>query len=166
MKLEALQKGGIAQPAVDETIQLLAQSIADTRTLIFDLSPPILYELGLKDALSWLAEDLGKRWNIRIVLSDDAFTERLQDATAAILYRAVRELLMNVIKHARAADGFGLFSVREQISRLGGTMEVASGERRGTRVSLRLPLVEHHLSVVPPATAPIPENSAQPRPAT
>jgi PAS domain S-box-containing protein len=174
MKLESVQKSGSGHGAVEETIQLLAQTIADTRTLIFDLSPPILYELGLKDALSWLAEDLGKRWGLQIELSDDAFTEPQADATAAVLFRAVRELLTNVLKHAgtpaaklslrRAGDqveidvedqgvgfdshaapasprgGFGLFSVREQISRLGGTIEVVSGDQQGTRVSLRLPL--------------------------
>jgi PAS domain S-box-containing protein len=175
MKLKSVQRSGTRLSAVDETIALLAQSITDTRTLIFELSPTILYELGLKEALSWLAEDLGKRSGLRIELSEDAFAQPLHDATAAILYRAVQELLTNVIKHARArsakvslrrsADqveidvedagigfdpqaathasapgGFGLFSVREQLQRLGGTMEVASGERCGTRVSLRLPL--------------------------
>ncbi len=174
MKLESVQKSGDGHGAVEETLHLLAQTIADTRTLIFDLSPPILYELGLKDALSWLAEDLGKRWGLQIELSDDAFTEPLGDATAAVLFRAVRELLTNVLKHAgapsaklslrRAGDqveidvedqgigfdphaapasprgGFGLFSVREQINRLGGTIEVVSGNQLGTRVSLRLPL--------------------------
>jgi signal transduction histidine kinase len=36
--------------------------------------------------------------------------------------------------------GFGLFSVREQINRLGGTMAVESRPRRGTSVRLCLPL--------------------------
>jgi signal transduction histidine kinase len=143
--------------------------------LIFDLSPPILYELGLKDALSWLAEDLGKRWGIRIEISDDTLAKPLDDATAGLVFRAVRELITNVLKHAQAPSahvslrrsgdqleidvedhgvgfdpeavttsstggGFGLFSVREQINRLGGTMKVESRRRRGTSVSLRLPL--------------------------
>ena len=175
MKLKSVQKTGQHDGAVDEAIDLLSQSINDTRTLIFDLSPPILYELGLKEALSWLAEDLGRRWGIRIELDDDTLAKPLDDATAGLVFRAVRELLTNVLKHAGAASakislrrsgdqleidvedhgvgfdpeavtasptggGFGLFSVREQINRLGGTMAVESRPRRGTSVRLCLPL--------------------------
>ena len=37
---------------------LLEQCIHDTRSLMFDLSPPFLYELGLRKALEWLLEDI------------------------------------------------------------------------------------------------------------
>jgi two-component system CheB/CheR fusion protein len=181
MKLASMPRTGSERTAVDETIELLAQSIVDTRTLIFDLSPPILYELGLKEALSWLAEDLDKRWGMHIeVVADERTLEQtaklLGDASAALVFRSVKELLTNVLKHARVraakvslrrrdegleidvedrgagfdsdarSDGgtahgrFGLFSVREQMSRLGGTVEIDSDRQRGTRVSLRLPL--------------------------
>jgi signal transduction histidine kinase len=180
MKLASMPRTGSERIAVDEAIELLAQSIIDTRTLIFDLSPPILYELGLKEALSWLAEDLGKRWDMAIELVDselvfDPTAKPLSDASAALVFRAVKELLTNVLKHARvrtakvslrrvgealeidvedqgvgfasahsnvgtAHGRFGLFSVREQMSRLGGTVEIAPNEPRGTRVSMRLPL--------------------------
>jgi two-component system CheB/CheR fusion protein len=174
LKLKSLGASGSERTLLDEAVGLLAQSIIDTRTLIFDLSPPILYELGLEPALSWLAEDLGKRSGIHIESSDDGAPKPLDDATAGLLFRAVRELLTNVLKHARASTakvslrrardqleidveddgvgfdaeaaptpavrGFGLFSVREQISRLGGTLEVVSHPNSGTRVSLRLPL--------------------------
>ena len=93
----------------------------------------------------------------------------------ALLFRAVREMLTNVVKHARvreasvslhreggkltvvisdqgagfdparlksyeAAKGFGLFSVREQILRLGGTFEATSSPGRGTTITLQIPL--------------------------
>ncbi len=174
MKLKSVQKGAGESPLVAEAIDLLGQSIVDTRTLIFDLSPPILYELGLEHALSWLAEDLGKRSGIQIEVQDDHAPKPLGDAPLGLVFRAVRELLTNVLKHAQAPaatvslrrsgnqveidvedrgigfdpdamspsarDGFGLFSVREQISRLGGTVEVQSAAELGTRVRLRLPL--------------------------
>jgi signal transduction histidine kinase len=172
MKLRTVHETGSAPAGVEEAIGLLAQSIVDTRTLIFDLSPPILYELGLRDALSWLAEDLGKRWGMNIDVNDDDFAKPLSDGTAGLVFRAVRELLGNVLEHAQipsaklmlrrtgdhveitvedhgvsfepqaavpSAAGFGLFSVREQIHRLGGTMELASDPGKGTRVTLRLP---------------------------
>jgi two-component system CheB/CheR fusion protein len=203
MKLRSLQEAGSAPAAVEEAIDLLAQSITDTRTLIFDLSPPILYELGLEDALSWLAEDLGKRWGMSIEVSDDRLAKPLSDATAGLLFRAVRELLGNVLKHAQtpaakltlrrsgdqveisvedhgvgfdphatvpsaSSGGFGLFSVREQIHRLGGTMELESAQGTGTRVTLRLPLeLEHARSANPSDAAGLePEPAPALRPTT
>jgi two-component system CheB/CheR fusion protein len=166
---------GAPRTAIDEAVELLAQSAIDTRTLTFELSPPVLYDLGLKAALSWLVEDVEKRHGIRIELHDDEVDKPLDEATAALVFRAVRELLLNVFKHAKApsakvslrrtgdhfdidvedagvgfdpedvalqsaAGGFGLFSVREQIGRLGGTLSVASAPHQGTRVSMRVPL--------------------------
>ena len=49
----------------------------------------------------------------------------------------------DVEKLGRGPDaGFGLFSVREQIARLGGTVDIESTPRRGTRVSLRVPVAK------------------------
>ena len=170
---EAIQ--GPPRVSFDQAVDLLVQSIADTRTLIFELSPPVLYDLGLKEALSWLVEDLEKRHGLSIDLSDDGADKPLPDATAALVFRAVREVLINVFKHARSpaakvvlrradghysidvedqgigfdpneidhgqtGSGFGLFSVREQIGRLGGTVEIVSSPGQGTRVNLRVPI--------------------------
>jgi two-component system CheB/CheR fusion protein len=166
---------GESRSAVDGAVELLEHAIADTRTLIFDLSPPILYDLGLEEALAWLAEDLEKRHGIKIEISDDGSSKPLNDAAKGVVFRAVRELLMNVLKHAKApaarvslarADdhcqieiedrgagfdpdatiaregggGFGLLSVRSQIARLGGALEVQSAPGRGTVASVRVPL--------------------------
>ena len=164
---------GPSRKAIDEAVDLLEQSVVDTRTLTFELSPPVLYDLGIKEALSWLIEEIEKREGIRIELVDDNSNKPLDEATAALVYRAVRELLLNVLKHAQAPkakvtlrrvddhyaidvedsgigfdpadaaskkEGFGLFSIREQIRRLGGTVEIASAPRQGTRVSVRVPV--------------------------
>jgi signal transduction histidine kinase len=40
----------------------------------------------------------------------------------------------------RHGSGFGLFSVREQVQRLGGVVEIESVPRQGTRVKLQIPL--------------------------
>jgi signal transduction histidine kinase len=168
-----------ARAAIDEAVELISTSIEDTRTLTFDLSPPVLYDLGLKPALAWLCEDIEKRTGVHVEIADDGTKPRFDEATAALLFRAVRELLTNVFKHAKAPSarvaleqvgerfeihvedtgagfdvetlgrgpdaGFGLFSVREQIARLGGTVEIESTPRRGTRVSLRVPVAKPEL---------------------
>jgi two-component system CheB/CheR fusion protein len=95
---------GDARSAVDGAVELLSQAIADARTLIFDLSPPILYDLGLEEALGWLAEDLQKRHGIKIEVVNDGAIKPLDDAAKVIVFRAVRELLMNVLKHAKTLE--------------------------------------------------------------
>jgi two-component system CheB/CheR fusion protein len=95
---------GEIRSSVDGAVELLEQSITDARGLIFELSPPVLYDLGLKAALGWLAEDLEKRHGIRVEVCDDGTDKPLDDAAKAVVFRAVRELLMNVLKHAQSSD--------------------------------------------------------------
>lgn len=94
---------GEARTGVDGAVELLEQAITDARELIFELSPPILYDLGLKDALDWLAEDLQKKHGIHVEVTDDGANKPLDDTAKAVVFRAVRELLMNVLKHAQSA---------------------------------------------------------------
>ena len=84
--------------------ELLDQAIQRTRSLTFDLSPPVLYELGLEAALEWLAEQFQKQHDIIFKVEDDGKPKPLADACRGILFMAVRELLVNVIKHANAQN--------------------------------------------------------------
>jgi PAS domain S-box-containing protein len=95
---------GETRNAVDGAVELLEQAISDARGLIFELSPPVLYDLGLLAALGWLAEDLEKRHGFHVELSDDNADKPLDDAAKGLVFRAVRELLMNVLKHARSVE--------------------------------------------------------------
>jgi PAS domain S-box-containing protein len=178
IKLDVVRKVATkdVHTAIVAAIELISTSIEDTRTLTFDLAPPVLYDLGLKPALAWLCEDIEKRSGVHVEIADDGTQPRFDEPTAALLFRAVRELLTNVFKHAQAPSarvaleqvgerfeihvedtgagfdveklgrgsdaGFGLFSVREQIARLGGTVDIESTPRRGTRVSLRVPVAK------------------------
>jgi len=82
---------------------LLDQSIQDTRSLIFDLCPPFLYELGLEKALEWLLEDIEQHYNLRTHLEwENKPAGRFDDDVRILLYQSIRELLINVVKHARA----------------------------------------------------------------
>ena len=88
--------------AVRQAVDLIEKAMDDTRTLVFELSPPVLYDLGLKEALAWLADDFEQRHGIAIAVSDDSAEKQLDDAAKAIVFRAVRELVINVLKHAKA----------------------------------------------------------------
>jgi PAS domain S-box-containing protein len=53
MRLKSARGSDTAKDAaMDEAIELLARSSEDVRTLVFELSPPILYDLGLEAAIS------------------------------------------------------------------------------------------------------------------
>jgi signal transduction histidine kinase len=93
---------GASRVAIDGAVELVEQAIADQRTLIFDLSPPVLYDLGLKEAIAWFAEDVEKRHGVQIEVVDDGSDKPLDDASKAVVFRAVRELIMNVLKHGKA----------------------------------------------------------------
>lgn len=86
----------------EEVLQLIDQTLNDTYSLTFEISPPILYELGLSPALEWLGEKFQKQHNIEFVFEDDEKPMPINDDLLGPIYRAVRELLINVAKHARA----------------------------------------------------------------
>ena len=88
--------------SIDEIRELLDQIIQDTRSLTFELSSPILYELGLEAAVESLAEQVQKQHGILSTFEDDGQHKPLDDDVRVVLFQAVRELLVNVAKHAQA----------------------------------------------------------------
>ncbi|MDH4317877.1 MAG: histidine kinase [Desulfobulbaceae bacterium] len=83
---------------------LLQQTIRDTRTLTFELSPPILYELGLEAALEWLAERLLLQYELKVEVQCDISNQQMSASFLALIFRSIRELLMNVVRHAKASS--------------------------------------------------------------
>ena len=88
---------------LQEVSSSLLQAVKDTRNIITDLSPPTLNELGLGAAImEFLNEQIEARYGLQVQFNEEAEPVLLNDETRAILYRSVRELLMNVVKHASA----------------------------------------------------------------
>ncbi len=71
------------------------------RSLAAQLAPAVLHELGLLAALEWLAEEIQRSFGLRVTIIDDGEVKPLSQEARSILYRAVRELLINVAKHAQ-----------------------------------------------------------------
>jgi signal transduction histidine kinase len=106
MKILVLQSASASEDVpqqLDEIRLLLDQSIDYTRTLIWELYPPVLHEIGLEAALEWLAEEIQERHHIDVRFEDDEEPKPSDENVRILLFQAVRELLMNVIKHARAS---------------------------------------------------------------
>jgi PAS domain S-box-containing protein len=77
----------------------LDDSINYTRTLMAELSPRVLYDLGLPPALRWLAEQMA-RHGLSVEVSGQTEGFSLPEDHAVFLFQCVRELLWNVVKHA------------------------------------------------------------------
>ncbi|MCX5759668.1 MAG: PAS domain S-box protein, partial [Candidatus Hydrogenedentes bacterium] len=157
--------------------QLIDRTIDGTRTLTFELSPPILFELGLGPALEWFGETLCEKEGIAFEFLDEGRSGKIEEVLASALYRIVHELLMNAVKHAQArrvsvslftdeshirlavkdngigmersryeqvlrgvSGTYGLFSIRERLSHLGGSLEIESNPGEGTRVTVVAPV--------------------------
>ncbi|HEY2586445.1 MAG TPA: ATP-binding protein [Tepidisphaeraceae bacterium] len=94
--------GADEQSVVDEVRSLLAQVIQQTRSLTFELSPTVLYELGLGPAIEWLLDQRG-HLGVAFRFETQGREHRLGHNSEITLFEAVREILSNVIKHSRAA---------------------------------------------------------------
>lgn len=83
---------------------LIDRANTSTRSLAAQLAPAVLYELGLAPALEWLCEEVGRTFGLQISVHDDGRPKPLSQEVRAILFRGVRELVINVAKHARTAS--------------------------------------------------------------
>ena len=106
IKLDELHQSATSSEltkALDEICNNINQVIQDTRTLTFDLSSPILNEIGLEAAVAeWLDVQVREKHGIETEFVDDGQQKPLDGDIRALLFRNVRELLVNVIKHADA----------------------------------------------------------------
>ena len=64
---------------LDNAIHYIKRVIDRSRSLTFELSSPILHELGLEKALEWLAENTHKKYGITVTFEDDKQEKPLDD---------------------------------------------------------------------------------------
>ncbi len=106
MKLSGLRTDGL-DGVVDDTIKTvighLSDALESSRNITYDLSPPVLFELGLKEAVLWLAGKTGSEYNLKIDTSLDIGRESYSDDILILVFRTIRELIFNVVKHAQAS---------------------------------------------------------------
>lgn len=102
-KLHSIKDVGPEEP-VSRTVQLIMQELADTiqhtRELATHISPPVLPTLGLRAALDWLAKEVQSKCNLEVRVSGCHFFELASSGLRDFAFDAVRELLLNVCKHA------------------------------------------------------------------
>lgn len=171
IRLHELQEQLTGEPGgrVTEVERLVAEVERRIRTLTFRVSPSGLREESLWAAAEELAEDLLQGYGLHVTVVEQGEPQPLDDETRFALFRGMRELLINVARHAHtdkarvqieheagavavlvedrgagfdAAQpaGFGLFGIRDRLQRLGGRLELESAPGDGTRARMIVPL--------------------------
>ena len=147
------------------------------RVLTVELSPPVVREKPLAPCLEWLARQFQANHGLRVVLDLASGLEPDPEPVRMFIFEAVRELLLNVVKHARVAsaslrlrvlagarlevtvadagagfdpaileapdlpaEGIGLFSLRQRLRFLKGSLEIESSPGTGSRFTMIVPL--------------------------
>jgi PAS domain S-box-containing protein len=99
--LQKLVPAAIAEP-LKNISDNISQAVKQTRTLTFDLSPPTLYTLGFETAIEELTERLCEEYKLEYSFRNSDERKPLTDHVKILLYRSIRELLINIAKHAKA----------------------------------------------------------------
>jgi PAS domain S-box-containing protein len=83
-----------------QATELIEESVRASRSLTCELSPTILHESGLGAALQWLALQMKEQHGLEVDVRTAHEEPALEAEVRLVLFRSVRELLFNVIKHA------------------------------------------------------------------
>jgi signal transduction histidine kinase len=107
-KLSVFRRGPItvetAGVLLEEVDQLLSQSIQKSRQLSHELSPAILHHSGLVAAVEWLARGIEERHGLPVQVKAENWKSLKNESLEAFLFRAIQELLLNVVKHAESGS--------------------------------------------------------------
>ena len=100
MQLQTAIYSSHGESRFEKVDQLLEESIRTSRRLSHELSPPVLHHSGLVAALKWLSRQVRSQFGLKVELKINA--EPLLDSTPlkVFIFRAVKELLFNITKHA------------------------------------------------------------------
>lgn len=167
----------MAAKLMQEADDVLSDALKYSRTLVTELSPPVLRDHGLPAGLKWLGEYMPKH-NVTVTVTVPDEELKLPEDQVVLLFQSVRELLINSSKHAGTGEAtvamehrdgllrievrdegvgfdlaaaaetssgdvlskFGLFSIRERMRALGGSLEIESAPGKGTTATLTLAL--------------------------
>ena len=85
----------------EQIIGTLDESIRASRSLTADLSPPVLYERGLIAGLQWLSRQMQEMHGLTVEVQADTTVDLVDEQVRLFLFEAVRELLLNIVKHGQ-----------------------------------------------------------------
>ncbi|WP_419659458.1 two component system sensor histidine kinase [Desulfosarcina variabilis str. Montpellier] len=102
----------------DEIGELIHTTAEKIRSLSFELSSSSLFRIGFKEAIVELCNSMAKRYDVCFTVKGSDHARILDDTTAAVLFKAVRELLFNVVKHAGTKEATVFIDCKNNILKI------------------------------------------------
>jgi PAS domain S-box-containing protein len=110
-----LARRKLDQKSIAEVGSILDEVAGMVDNLTSELSPRVLQQLGFRSAIRWLARDMHRRYGLSIRMSIEPGPPfPFEEGVSVVLYRSVRELLINVARHAKT--DFATLKVRKHRS--------------------------------------------------
>ena len=159
-----------AREQVQEASRLVQKALDEARQLIGGLRPPILEEMGVVSAISYLIDNLPRN-KIAIDFDAKVQSERFEPLLEATIYRIVQQAINNIQRHSRASrakigltqqgnwihveiqdwgigfdpssvneDRFGLQGIRDRARLMRGRAVIESAPGKGTHINVDLPV--------------------------
>jgi PAS domain S-box-containing protein len=113
--LSALEKGLLDKHLLESARaagEAVDEALRESKSLVLELSPPILREGGLIQALQWIGRRMFEKHGLTVQVEADECDGLIGEDLRIALFHAVRELLFNVVKHA------GVTSARVELALL------------------------------------------------
>ncbi len=156
---------------IEEIFSQVDGAITSVRRLSTELRPIILEDIGLEDAIQWLANELTKKTGIAVYVNVLAASQLYNKDLEAALFRITQESLTNIARHSQASHaritliknqhdlvlsvsddgagftldkkltGFGMVSMRERANALGGQFIVRSNKPNGSVIVVQFSLM-------------------------
>jgi len=101
-ELQAAAPPGLVQDLAESVRGVISRLIEDARSMTMELNPPVLHQLGLAAAIEDLVETMQEGNPVLFTFADDGKPKPLDEDILLTLYRSVREVLINAVKHAQA----------------------------------------------------------------
>ncbi len=99
-----IQLSTFSEDDMAETIarleEIFNEAIYVSRSLSYDLSPPVLYSSDLRQAIHWLARWFLTNHRFEVQVTAEQEVPLVPDHIKNFLFDAVRELLLNAVKHS------------------------------------------------------------------
>jgi PAS domain S-box-containing protein len=123
MQLQGASECLPPDPMLANVEQILGESLQKARRLSHELSPAVLHHSGLVASLEWLVRQMKEQFGLHVRLESDGTQQSESTPLKVFLFRAVQELLFNVVKHAgvktaqvalSSSDGCFAVSVTDQ----------------------------------------------------
>jgi len=118
IRLSALKNGNSGAPQAEnlkEAERHISHAIEFSRILTYELSPPVLFELGITEAIKWKLGQLSEKFGIKSSLKITGEIPSLQDDSSILVFRSFNELIDNIAKHSKAQKVSVIAKIDEQV---------------------------------------------------